>query len=502
MKNSTRNTILLFCFKILFSNPVNYNLELVSITMVQNAGNNYGISDVWGYTDETGIEYAIFGYRFGTIILDVSTDPENPIEIADIPGPSGGDYYYHRDYKTFNDHLYIVNEMSGEDEGMQIVDLSPLPDNPPIKLNTYTGIVRSHNLWIDQSLGFAFIEHTWPDNIHIVDLTNPGDPEHVGSFQNSYGINCHDVFTQNGIAYVSEGWEYHYRIYDISDLDNLQLLAGITPPAPGYAHNAWVTEDNNFIVTTEETPNKTVKIWDISNLNNIELRGEYLGENNLAHNVHIKGDLVYISHYTTGLKIVDMFNPDDPIEIAAYDTYPEDNNNGYFGCWGAFPFTGNNYVYATDMQHGLFVFEFDPAYAGWLDININSSPDNPFLNGVLVSELNSKIFSQDSTGHFYFGFTEGEQTFDYIVEDEIIETVTFEVYAHEIHTYEFSIPFNGILGDVNLDDTIDILDIISMVNAILGAELSPAQFWAADLNQDGIINVLDIIQVVNIILEN
>ena len=109
---------------------VNYNLELVSqvenITQF-NSNANFGVSDVWGYTDETGIEYAIVGYRYGTFIYDVSSDPNNPILVYDVNGPSGGDYYYHRDYKTYGDHLYIVNEMWGIDEGVQIIDLSPLP---------------------------------------------------------------------------------------------------------------------------------------------------------------------------------------------------------------------------------------------------------------------------------------------------------------------------------------------------------------------------------------
>ena len=61
--------------------------------------------------------------------------------------------------------------------------------------------------------------------------------------------------------------------------------------------------------------------------------GEYLGENSLAHNVHVKDDFLYISHYTSGLKILDIFDPSNPIEVAAYDSYPDDDNNGFYGCW-------------------------------------------------------------------------------------------------------------------------------------------------------------------------
>ena len=56
---------------------------------------------------------------------------------------------------------------------------------------------------------------------------------------------------------------------------------------------------------------------------------------------------------------------------------------------------------------------------------------------------------------------------------------------------------NNILGDINADGEVNILDVINIVNIILG-ELSVQD--SADLNQDGLINILDIIQLINIIL--
>ena len=124
-----KNSVLLPLFLILSlirTQSINYNINLIHNITFENSSNNFGVSDVWGYTDETGIEYAIFGYRYGTIILDVSSDPDNPIEVYNFIGPSNNDYYYHRDFKVFNDYLYIVNEMTGGDVGMQVVDLTPL----------------------------------------------------------------------------------------------------------------------------------------------------------------------------------------------------------------------------------------------------------------------------------------------------------------------------------------------------------------------------------------
>ena len=59
---------------------------------------------------------------------------------------------------------------------------------------------------------------------------------------------------------------------------------------------------------------------------------------------------------------------------------------------------------------------------------------------------------------------------------------------------------NYLLGDLNYDNSVDILDIIILVNHIL----SPAaiELDGADINNDGEVNILDIVALVNIILSN
>ena len=448
------------------------------------------MSDVWGYTDETGIEYAIIGYMNGTSIINISLD--EPIEVANILGPSSGDYYFHRDYKTYNDHLYIVNEMYGGDVGMQVIDLSPLPNNPPIQLNTYNGIAQSHNLWID-SLGYAYIEHQTGDNIHIVNLTNPSNPIYESSFGNQ-ALNCHDIYTKNNIAYVSEGWSNQFGIYDISNLNNITLLATI--PCEGYAHNAWLNSEGTHLITTEETQDITIKIWDISNLDNIILTGEYIGENGLAHNAHILNNHVYISHYTTGLKIIDIFNPYDPIEVATYDTYIQNNNTGFYGCWGAYPFTDNNYVYASDMQNGLFVLEFNNINAGWISGNLYIN-NQIAPNTSMQSLLNNKIFLTNNQGYFNFGFPSGEQKFK--VHND---TITINIIEHQNTTSNIYINNNIQNGDINSDNNIDVLDVIITVNIILN-NYSPneIELLIADMDNNGYINIQDIILLIQIILD-
>ena len=56
------------------------------------------------------------------------------------------------------------------------------------------------------------------------------------------------------------------------------------------------------------------------------------------------------------------------------------------------------------------------------------------------------------------------------------------------------------LGDVNLDDKIDVTDVMSIVDHILLKPLKTFATYNADMNGDGIISVTDVMMVVDIIL--
>ena len=236
-----------------------------------------------------------------------------------------------------------------------------------------------------------------------------------------------------------------------------------------------------------------MKIWDIQDLGNINLIGEYLGENNLAHNAHVKDDLVYISHYTTGIKVIDIFDPTDPIEVAAFDTYPQYDFDGFYGCWGAFPFTENGYVYASDMQNGLYILDHGDISAGWVNGSIMEI-GVPVPNVEIKSTLNEKSFYSDAVGDYSFGFPQGIQEFEFYINGQLIDIQTITIYPHQNTGQD--IVLGIVLGDVNGDGSLNILDIVTLVNWILIDDYNNM----GDMNSDGQLNILDIVQLVNFIL--
>ena len=73
---------------------------------------------------------------------------------------------------------------------------------------------------------------------------------------------------------------------------------------------------------------------------------------------------------------------------------------------------------------------------------------------------------------------------------------TLQILYNEWYSENFIFDF----GDVNQDSIINILDIVNVVNAILGQELTGVQYFLADMNQDNNINIQDIILLINLIL--
>lgn len=71
----------------------------------------------------------------------------------------------------------------------------------------------------------------------------------------------------------------------------------------------------------------------------------------------------------------------------------------------------------------------------------------------------------------------------------------FHQYDKKI--YSIDLYKNQLLGDINLDDTINVLDVVILVSIILG---NADETSNADVNSDNLINVLDVVTLINLIL--
>lgn len=77
-------------------------------------------SEVWGFAVNNH-EFAVLGSTGGMHLIDV-TEPVTPKQVVFVPGASQGNFVVHRDFKTFNGHLYCVAD-EGSTAKLQIIDI-------------------------------------------------------------------------------------------------------------------------------------------------------------------------------------------------------------------------------------------------------------------------------------------------------------------------------------------------------------------------------------------
>lgn len=320
-------------------------------------------SAIWGYTAPDGREYAILGvnggasYQGGTSIIDV-TDIGNVHQVAFIPGPNSS----WREMKTYGTYAYVVTEAGG---GVQIINLSQLPDTAWLvqSFNYSSGgrsISRSHSISVAD--GFLYLNGcaTWsPGGMVIFDLrNNPESPVFAGQYQPEY---IHDSYILRDTIYasaVNAGGGIH--IADARNKSSVQEIGKITYTGSG-THNAWVTKDRRYVVSTDEigsTP-KTLKVWNISNLPTIPTSPAATFTpvpGQIEHNITIRGDYAYVAWYSAGVRVVNLDDPAFPLDAGGYDTSP--TTSGYNGVWGIYPYFPSGKIIAGDMQNGLWVFSF------------------------------------------------------------------------------------------------------------------------------------------------
>ncbi len=120
----------------------------------------------------------------------------------------------------------------------------------------------------------------------------------------------------------------------------------------------------------------------------------------------------------------------------------------------------------------------------------------------VINETGYKIYRDD----IWLGLTSYDQTeyTDLFAEGEIEYNYCVEALNEcGASNQVCDIGFTGVLmGDVNLDNSIDVLDIVRVTNIILNIGPSPTEYeiLSADVNGDNFINVQDVILIVNIIL--
>jgi len=170
----------------------------------------------------------------------------------------------------------------------------------------------------------------------------------------------------------------------------------------------------------------------------------------------------------------------------------------YYGC----PTSSMYKEYGT--SHGLLITHVDYSSSAWSTNRLNSSIHQRMTPVPADGELN--IYGTVSTEQYckslhddlYPGSLNKTEMSSYSVYAGTFTQTITDIVENEDKTIYVKINGGSPKGDVNLDGHVDISDVTTLVNIVLGKSKSRLAF--DDVNGDGEVNISDVTAVVNILL--
>ncbi|MEM7244551.1 MAG: choice-of-anchor B family protein [Acidobacteriota bacterium] len=332
-----------------------------------------GGNDCWGYVSPSGREYAIMGLRDGTVFVEIS-NPDNPLVIQHVNGPNR----IWRDIKVYRDHAYAVSEGG---QGIQVLDLSEIDEGTITLVRTIddVGTSATHNVAINEDSGFLYRLGGDTNGMRIYSLADPANPVHVASWLERYIHDAVIVTFDSGpnvgreIAFCNSGFndgsiDTGLDILDLTNKQDIRVLSRYVYPQGQYSHQGWLSPDRQLLYVNDEldevnngVPTRT-RIIDVSDLGNPQVVSEFsTGLAAIDHNLYVRGNLCFQANYRSGLRVFDVRDPQNPREVAFFDTYPANDRNRFNGLWSNYPYFPSGTIIGSDIERGLFVWSLGTA---------------------------------------------------------------------------------------------------------------------------------------------
>ncbi|MCH7563926.1 MAG: hypothetical protein IH968_08895 [Gemmatimonadetes bacterium] len=168
-----------------------------------------------------------------------------------------------------------------------------------------------------------------------------------------------------------------YFVFDITDLQNPELLVSITGVAGvNNGHTFTPSPDGRFVVGETEYQYAPLRIYDVGSAMDAgrttisrPISAWTANWRNLSHNHEVRWPFVFVAAYEDGFQVFNMFDPFRPVTWGFYDTYggPHESrgeNNVNTGGWGVDVRNSDGLIVVSDMATGLWVFRME-GFEGW-----------------------------------------------------------------------------------------------------------------------------------------
>ena len=350
--------------------PTN-GVRLMSWLSLHDLGGYSNGNSLWGYTSPSGREYACFGSSHGVSFVEV-TDPGNAQIVGFIDGPRS----LWRDVRIYQSYAYAVSEGGS---GVQVIDLSQIDNGVVTLANTILtgGEGATHTVFINTASGYLYRSGGGSNGLRIYSLSNPVNPQLVATWSTRY---VHEVtvvsytsgpYAGKEIAFACSGYNGGWSqpgvdIIDVTNKSNLSVLKHFFYSGAAYSHQCWPSADLRYLYLNDELDENgsittLTKVFDIQSLTNpIEKPSFTNASTAVGHNLYVNGNRIYEANYRSGLRIFDNTNPLAPVEVASFDTWPDDDEAHFNGLWNVYPFFASGTVIGSDIEKGLFVWWIGP----------------------------------------------------------------------------------------------------------------------------------------------
>lgn len=368
--------------------PLLYQVPLDGFS--QTATEAHGI---WGYRDPQGLEYALIATNTGLAVFLISPDAP-PQEIGMItdgvvsPKRDVQIYVYDDPYAAW---AYVtVKESSPGDGGMQIIDLTDLP-NSITEHPRYTGFHTAEGISAGTKptgyVLFVFGTDTQDSGGGVValDVSTPNGPYVKGFWDGAYtydlalgthwepdqppGSGHHDG-KHRGIAFCDST----FYVLDLESIysggSTISVITSYVSPG-GFTgcRSGWVAPDGGYLYVCDHRDETAIRsptrVWHVDiGLNLwqpvVNPTPAWTGDSEaIDHQAFISGHYLYLATCTQGLNMFHLEDPENLTVDYRHDSYPSSDETILDGAWEVFPFPLSGLVAMSDRSSGLLILDPD-----------------------------------------------------------------------------------------------------------------------------------------------
>ncbi len=202
-------------------------------------------------------------------------------------------------------------------------------------------------------------------------------------------------------------------LLDLADPLHPAIIARFSPPdlTPG-VHNVWIDGDYAYLVVDGAIPTSGMRVLDISDPANPEIVASFYGGGSFLHDVYVRDGLAFLSHWTTGMIILDVGNgvaggsPTSPVEVSRIAVPGYRVHNAWYWPESGYVFLGDEIavpgrvlvvdvnVLAAPRQVASFTLPDAAPHNFWIDETVGIAYFSWYENGIQAVDVSGRLLGE------------------------------------------------------------------------------------------------------------